>query len=119
MNSILPDGGVEVALEEEGLGGEEETGDTGGVDEDDGPEGCTVAEEFGDDASDEDAEAHADVPGDEDGGVGGAALVVAGHVDGHVLEGGPHVAVAEADEEGGAVVANFIEEGGRRKEEGG
>ena len=35
------------------LGGE--TGDTGGIDEDDGPEGCTVAEEFGDDTSDENA----------------------------------------------------------------
>ena len=119
LNSILPDGGVEVALEEEGLGGEEEAGNTGSVDEDDGPESSTIAEEFGDDASDKYAESHADVPGDEDGGVGGSALIVAGHVDGHVLEGGPHVAVAEADEEGGAVVANFIEERGRRKEEGG
>ena len=107
MNSILPDGGVEVALEEEGLGGEEETGDTCSIDEDDGPEGGTVAEEFGDDASDKDAESHADIPGDKNGGVGGSALIVAGHVDGHVLEGGPHVAVAEADEEGGAVVADI------------
>ena len=97
--------GVQVALEEESPGGKEEAGDTRGVDEDDGPESSTIAEEFGDDASDKDAESHADVPGDEDGGVGGASLVVAGHVDGHVLEGRPHVSVAETDEKGGAVVA--------------
>ena len=96
---------VQVTLEEERPGGEEEAGDTCGVDEDDGPEGSAVTEDLRDDASDKYAESHADVPGDENGGVGGTTLVVTGHVDGHVLEGWPHVSVAETDEKGGAVVA--------------
>ena len=101
----LGNSGVEVAAEEEGLRGKEETGDTRGIDNDHRPESGGVAEEFGDDAAQEDAETHANVPGDQDGRVGRATLVVAGYVDGHVLEGRPHVTVAQTDKEGRAVVA--------------
>ena len=92
--SSLPHGGIEIATEEEGTGGEEEGAHTGGVDHGYRPEGGTVADELRDDAANEDAQSHTDVPGDEDGAVGGATLVVRGHVDGHILEGGPHMAVA-------------------------
>ena len=76
------------------------------VDQGDGPEGGSVAQVLGGDAAQEDAKAHADIPGDEDGGVGRAALAVMGHGDHHVLEGRPQVAVAQSDEQGGAVVAD-------------
>ena len=96
----LTDAVAETALEEERLGGSEESGDTRGIHEDYRPEGGGIAQMLGDDAAQEDAEAHADVPGDEDGGIGRAALVVVRHADGHVLEGGPHVTVAKTDQQG-------------------
>ena len=61
------------------------------------------AKTLGDDASEEDAEPHAEIPRDEDGGVGGAALIVAGYFDKHVEEGGIHLAVAETDADGGGI----------------
>ena len=47
--------GIQVATEEEGLGGEEEEGDTKGVDEGDSPESGIVAQKLGNDASHENA----------------------------------------------------------------
>ena len=103
--------GIQVATEEEGLGGKEEKGDTKGVDEGDSPESGIVAQELGNDASHENAQAHAKVPRDEDGGVGCASLVVGGHAYGHILEGGPHVTIAKSKKDGATVVANKREEG--------
>ena len=88
------DGGIEPARQEEVSGAQEEGGDAHGIDADDGPEGRCIAEVFGNDTSQEDTQSHTHVPGDEDGGIGGAPLVVGCHVDGHVLEGRPHVSVA-------------------------
>ena len=85
---------LDLSFEEELARLEEVEEDAGEVDENDGPEGCSVAKGFGDDATDKDAEPHANVPGDEDGGVGGASLVVVSHRYHHVLEGWPKVAVA-------------------------
>lgn len=76
-----------------------------GVDAAGPPEGGMEAEMLGDDAAEECAEAEAGVPGDEQGGVGCASAVAVGEVDEDVLEGGIHVSVSEADDEGGAVVA--------------
>lgn len=53
---------VQITLQEEGLGGKEETGDTSGIDKHYGPKGRVVAQELGDDAAHEDAESHADIP---------------------------------------------------------
>ena len=61
---------------------------------------------LGHDATHQDAQSHANVPRDEDGRVGCAALVVLCHIDHHVLECGPHVSVAQSDEQGRAVVAH-------------
>ena len=97
---------IQITSEEKGLGGEEETGDTRGIDHHDRPEGGGIAQELGNHTSHKNAEAHTDVPGDEDGGVGSTPLAVAGHIDGHVLEGGPHVTVSQADEQGRAVIAD-------------
>ena len=102
---MLPDAVAEPALEEEVLRGHEEAADTGGIDRHDRPEGGSIAEQLGDDASEQDAQAHADVPRDEDGGVGRATLIILGHADGHVLESRPQVSVAEADEQGRTVIA--------------
>ena len=91
---ILFDGAVEVAAEEKGLGGKEEGGNTDGIDGGYCPKGAGIAQIFSNDTTEEDAKSHADVPRDEDGGVGRATLIVAGYIDGHILEGGPHVTVA-------------------------
>ena len=91
-----------------GAGEGEEGGDACHIHDDHGPEGGQVAERIGDDAAHEHAQAHADVPRDEDAGIGCATLVVAGQIDEHVLERGPHVAVAQADEDGRAKVANVV-----------
>ena len=101
----LSDRCIEVAAEEERLGGKEETEHTSAVDQHHRPEGGGIAHEFGDDTADEDAESHANVPRDEDGRVGRAALIVSGHIDSHILEGGPHVTVAETNQQGRTVVA--------------
>ena len=66
-----------------------------------------------DDTAQEDAQSHANVPGDEDGAVGRAALVVAGYIDGHVLESRPEMSVTQPDEQGGAIVARQREKGER------
>ncbi len=74
----------------------------------DGPKGCFVAEVFGNSATKEYAQAHAKVPTGEQSGVGCAALVVAGHADDHVLEGRPHVTVAQTDEQSRSVIAKLV-----------
>ena len=101
---LLSDGGIEISLKEEAAGGQEEKGDTGGIDGNDGPESGGVAKELADDTAHKDAEPHADVPRNEDGRVSCATLVVRSHADGHILEGGPHVAIAQTDEQGRGVV---------------
>lgn len=65
---------------------------------------------LGYDAAQQDTQSHADVPRDEDGGVGRSALVMASYVDHHVLESRPHVTVAQSDEDGGGVVTYVSEE---------
>ena len=44
-----------------------------GNEDSDRPEGCGIAEQLGHHTAHEDAQAHADVPGDENGGVGDTA----------------------------------------------
>lgn len=97
---------IQIPAEEEGLCGQEIAGDTWGIDEYYCPESSPIADKLSDDTTNENAKSHADVPWDEDGGVGCAALVAVCHVDGHVLEGWPHVAVAETDKQRRAVIAN-------------
>ena len=99
---------VQIPFKEERLGAKEEEGDAEGVDQSDGPEGGGIVEELRDDATQQDAETHADVPRDEDGAVGSTPLTVLRHVDGHILEGGPHVTVAQADEKRRDIIANHV-----------
>ena len=102
---ILSDRFVEVPSEEESLRGKEEAGHAGGIDEDDSPESSGIAQELRDHTANENAEAHTDIPGYEDGAVCRTTLIVMRHIDSHVLESWPHVTVAEADEQGGTVVS--------------
>ena len=88
---LLSDTVVQVAVQEERLGSQEVEGDTHGIDEGDRPEGSTIAQVLGNDATQEDAQSHTDIPRDEDGGVGRAALVIVCHIDGHILKCRPHV----------------------------
>ena len=74
------------------------------------PEGGGVTGEFADDTAAEHTETDADIPRDEQRGVGGATLVVVGHGDNHVLEGRPEVAVAEAQQKRRAIVADLVGE---------
>ena len=74
-----------------GAGGREEGAGEEGVEEGAGglhgggdPEGGLVADVLRHEAAQEYADAHAGVPRYEDRGVGGAALIVAGHFDKHV-----------------------------------
>ena len=98
---------IQVSLQEERLGGKEEESHAGTVDQNDAPERSGITHKFGDDSTEEYSQTYADVPRHEDGGVGSASLVVVCHVDGHVLEGGPHVTIAQSDEQCGTVVAHF------------
>lgn len=83
-----------------------------GVDAAGPPESGVEAEMLGDDTAEEGAEPEAGVPGYEQGGVGCAAPVAVGEVDEDVLEGGIHMPVAEAYDEGGAVVSPEVVDGG-------
>ena len=105
------DVGIQIAAKEEGLGGKKKECNTKGVDEGDRPESSIVTQMFGNNAPQEDAQTHTNIPRDEDGGVSRASLVIRGYTDGHVLEGGPHVTITQADENGATVVANEREEG--------
>ena len=69
--------------------GEEEEGGAEELSDGYHPEGGGVAEVFADEATGEYTQSDADVPGDEQGGVGRATFVVVRHGDYHVLEGGP------------------------------
>ena len=109
---VSPDTIAETPSEEKGLGGGEEGSNTSGIDEDNSPERGAIAQIFGNDASGEDAKSHADVPRDQDGGISRTALVVMRHADGHVLEGRPHVPIAQSDEQGRTVVADKRERRG-------
>ena len=106
---LLSDRFVEVPSEEESLRGKEEAGHAGGIDEDDSPESSGIAQELRDHTANENAEAHTDIPGYEDGAVCSASLIIPSHIDSHVLEGRPHVPIAEADEQGGTVISNGSE----------
>ena len=64
------------------------------------PECGVVAKMLGNNAADEHASAHAEVPRGEYGAVGCATLVVLGNGDNHVLESRPHVPVSKPDEDG-------------------
>ena len=87
------DVGIQVATKEEGLGGKKKECNTKGIDEGDAPESSIVTQMFGNNAPQEDTQAHTNIPRDEDGGVSRASLVIRGYTDGHVLEGGPHVTI--------------------------
>ena len=52
------------------------------------------------------AKSHTDIPRDEDSGVGRTSLVVMGHIDGHILEGWPHVTIAKTYQDGRTKVTN-------------
>lgn len=67
-------------------------------------------------ASEDDAKSHANVPAGEEGGIGCASLVVGSEVDEHRLHAWPYMPVAEAYDEGCAVVANGIFEQCENKE---
>ena len=71
-----------------------------------GPEGSGVAEIFGYHPAEDDAETHTQIPAGQQGGVGGAALVVMRHRNDHVLEGWPHMPVAQTNEYGSGVKAD-------------
>ena len=64
------------------------------------PECGVIAKMLGNHAAYEHASAHAKVPRGEYGAVGGAAFVVLGNGNNHVLESGPHVPVSKPDEDG-------------------
>ena len=99
-------GWIEVPFQEELLGGEEEGGSSDGIHCGHGPKRHVVAQSLGYDTSEKYSKSHPHVPRDEDGGVGGSALVVVRHIDGHVLECRPHVTVSQSDEHGRTVVAH-------------
>ena len=88
---------VQVPFKKKALGIEEEEGNTKGVDQDNGPESGRIVDEFRDDTTQKDAETHTDVPWHEDGAIGSASLTVRCHIDSHILEGGPHVTIAQTD----------------------
>ena len=117
LQPVSPDTIAESALEEEGLGGDEEGSDACGIDDDDGPKGGVIAQILGNDTAEKDAKSHADVPRDQDGGISRAALVVVCHADGHVLESRPHVAITQADEQCRTIVADQSEKGRVKREE--
>lgn len=85
------------------------------VDEPGAPKGGVVAEVLGDAAAREDPQPHPDVPRDEQRRVSRTAPLVRREVQEHRLKGGEHVAVAEADNEGRAVVAPAVVQ--RREEQ--
>ena len=117
LQPVSPDTIAESALEEEGLGGGEEGGDACGIDDDDGPKGGVIAQILSYDSAEKDAKTHTNVPRNQNGGVGRATLVVVCHADGHVLEGRPHVAIAQADEQCRTIVTNQSEKGSVKSEE--
>ena len=89
--------------------GEGEEGDDAcHVHDDHGPEGRQIAQRVGKNAAYEYAQAHAYVPRNQDAGVGGATLVVTSQIDEHILECRPHMTVAQADENGRAIVTNVV-----------
>ena len=54
---------------------------------------------LGHNTSSQDAKSHAQIPRHEDGRVSSASLVIVCHIDGHILESGPHVTIAQSDEQ--------------------
>ena len=91
--SALSDCGVKVALQEELAGGGEICQHSHGIDHRHSPEGAVVAKMLGNESAEQYADSYANIPRNQNGAVGSAALVVVRHAENHVLERGPHVAV--------------------------
>lgn len=79
------------------------------------PESGAVAKVLREDTAEDDAEAHADVPTDELGGVGCSAFRVGCEVDEHGLHAGPDMSVAKTDDERCTIVADWILEGSKEE----
>ena len=86
---------IEIPLEEKVFCCQKEGQYTGSVDDDYRPEGCLITNQLRDDATNKNTKSHTDVPRNEDSGIRCTPLIVSSRTDGHILESGPHVAVAE------------------------
>ncbi len=72
--------------------------------DDHAPECSTIVEKLCQHATEQDAQADAQVPCREQGRVGCASLVVVCHTDNHVLDGWPHVTITQSDEQCRAII---------------
>lgn len=80
-----------------------------------GPEGGVVAEVLDEETSSEYTQAYTEIPRGEERGVGCSAMAGRAEADEHGLEGGPQMAITQADEEGGSVVAYLVVEEGEEQ----
>ena len=112
----LSDSCIQVSIQEERLGGEEESRYSSGIDGHHSPESSPIAEILCDDATHQDTQSHTNVPRDENGRISRSSLVVLCHVDGHILESRPHMTVAQADEQGGTIVPHSSEQRRMKRE---
>ncbi len=106
---------TETVAEEVGADVEEEEGYACGVGYPCAPECGVEAPVLGEDPAEEYAKAYAYVPRYEEGGIGGAALVVGGKVDEHVLERGEHVSVAKTYYQGSSIEGPDVVDGGKKQ----
>ena len=93
----------------------EEKRHAGQVEHPGAPEGTFVARMLGQQAAQCDAQSHADIPRSEQRAVGRAALRLRSQIDEHGLEGGKHVTVAQAHDEGGGIHGPRRMDGGKQK----
>lgn len=74
-----------------------------------------VAEVLDEEASSEYTQANTEIPRGEERGVGCTATAGGAEADEHGLEGGPQMAITQADEEGGSVVTYLVVEQGEEQ----
>ena len=107
MGSVtLNGGGIYSAASEKASGEEEIERYAKGIDRRHRPEHQRVAENLGQNTTQQHTQAHTYIPRDENRRVGRAPLRVPRHRNHHVLKSRPHVAVAQADQDGTTVITD-------------